>query len=392
MSEETALGGLRVLDLSESVAGQFCSRLLADYGASVILVEPPSGSAIRALPPFRIKAGEIVDSLLFWHLNTDKRSITLDWHQPSGHRILGMLARQADILITDRSLDREAFRAINPRLITCLVSDFGETGPRADWQGSELIHQALGGTMFTTGELGREPLYGMGHRTQYATGVTAYITILAALHARDSETLDAGPTRRGQDVEASVAEAVAAMGQAFATQYQYNGTYFQRERYPNVLRLIHCRDGWAVVFANERWGAICAAFKREELATDPRFSTLVERQKHWREAVALLQESAQHLSVDEVVQEAQKNKAVISKVMNLPDVWEDEHLRVRGFWERVKTPHADRVVLGPVFRMSETPRQPLRPAPGLGQDNSEILGALGITSDEIEQLRAVGIV
>jgi crotonobetainyl-CoA:carnitine CoA-transferase CaiB-like acyl-CoA transferase len=382
---EAALTGTRVLDLSESVAGQYCTRLMADYGASVVLVEPPSGSRVRALGPFKDHGYGDTDSLLFWHLNTGKGSVTLDWQQPSGAAILEELAESADVALVDRSVDRAALRAANPRLVTCLVSDFGEDGPYAGWQGSEMIHQALAGTMLVTGKHDSAPLYGFGHRTSYACGLTAYITSLAALHAREA-------TGEGQDVEASIMESAAAMGQVFASQFFYNGTYFERGKYPNVVSLVRCRDGWVVPFGGIRWGALCKAFNAEELIDDERFAKLPSRQRNWSEVMEVFRHKAADLSADEIVDVGQKGKASVSKIMTVRDLWESPHLRERDFWEEVETESGRRAALGPAFRMSRTPRSPSRAAPEIGRDTPEVLGAIGLAGDERDHLRDAGVI
>jgi crotonobetainyl-CoA:carnitine CoA-transferase CaiB-like acyl-CoA transferase len=354
-----ALEGIRVLDLSESVAGQFCSRIMADHGAAVTLVEPPGGSVIRSRGP-RGRAG---DSLLFWHLNTGKGSIVLDWRTPVGWKHLGELCENADVVIVGPVLDRAPLRAVNPRLITCLVSEFGETGPYAAWQGSEMIHQALGGVMAVTGDEGRQPLYGTGQRAYYTAGATAYIGVMAALLAREL-------TGEGQEVEATTMESVAAIGQNFATQYFYNGTFPIRGRYPNPLVTLQCRDGWVVLFALRRWPEICQVFGVLELAADPRFARLTVRMKNWDEAAAILREQVRGLSAFRLVEEGQARKVAISLAMDLQALQEDRHLRSRGFWQTVAAPDGDRMILGPMFRMSATPRHVTSPAPAPGQDNA----------------------
>jgi crotonobetainyl-CoA:carnitine CoA-transferase CaiB-like acyl-CoA transferase len=361
---------------------------MRDYGASVILVEPPGGSAIRARAPFKDDGRARGVSLLFHHLNTGKASVTLDWTTASGQLLLRELTNDADVIVCGRSpaVDRAALRATNPRLITCLVSDFGEEGPYADWLGSEMIQQALAGTMLVTGHADRPPLYGFGHRTSYATGLSAYITILAAVYARPANQ------DHGQDVEATVMESAASMGQVFASQFFYNQTHFERGRYPNVVSLVRCRDGWLVVFAGLRWGAICRAFDAEELLEDERFAALPARQKNWRQALEILSEKASAMSADDIMTRGQQHKASISRVMTVADLWESPHLRGRGFWQQADTRCGALAVLGPAIRMSLTPRGAPVEAPSAGRDTAAVLNQAGLSTSDIEQLRDIGVV
>ena len=361
---ETALDGLRVVDLSESIAGQFCARLLADYGAEVLLLEPSAGSAIRRRGPFSGRDGT---SLLFRHLNTGKRSLAVDVGSAEGGRVLSELAARADVVVAPpTTIDADALVRRSPGLVVCLVSDFGAGSVYERWTGSELIHQALSGVMFVTGEADRPPLYGLGQRASYAGGVTAYITILAALEARSA-------TGRGQVVEATVAEAVAAMAPPDgAMQFAYSGRYARRGHYPNPIALLRCRDGWVVVFALRNWAALCHAFGAEDLVDDERFATpaaRVQRSAEWR---ALIQERARRLDVDDVMHRAQRGKVSIGRVMTPSDLRACPHLEARSFWETVDAEGESRPVLGPVFQMSETPRRIRRGAPGLGADNAEL--------------------
>jgi crotonobetainyl-CoA:carnitine CoA-transferase CaiB-like acyl-CoA transferase len=352
-----ALAGLRVLDLSETIAGQFCGRLLSDYGAEVVLVEPRDGSAVRRMGPFSRHDGS---SLLFWHLNTGKRSLALDLATQDGARMFGDLASSADVLLASSGIDHEALRARWPRLVVCLVSDFGEGSSLSRWIGSELIHQALSGVMFVTGEAHRPPLYGLGHRASYACGVTAYISVLTALQAR-------AVSGAGQVVEATVAESVAAMAppDGFA-QYAYNGGYARRGSYPNPIALLRCRDGWVVMFGLRNWDAMCEVFDAGELAADERFATPAARvqNQEWR---AVLQARAEQLGVEEVMERSGRARVTVGRVMTPADLWSCPHLRARGYWESVQLDGRERPILGPLFRMSATPRRVIRGAPRLDE-------------------------
>jgi CoA:oxalate CoA-transferase len=239
------LNGLVVVDATTGIAGQWAGRLLADWGADVTLVEPPGGTPTRRMPPLAAhpeqgdpeqgdpeqRDPEQCDpeqgnpatgafSFLFWNLNAGKHAVTADPATPGGRSALAALAADADVVLHDRVLpDRPSPlpASLPPSVVTCEIADFPADGPYAAWHGTEMIHQALAGVMFITGAPGREPLYGVGHRAYYATGVTAFVTVLAAL-------LERRRSGAGQRTAATVLESAAAMGQNLVTQYSYNAT------------------------------------------------------------------------------------------------------------------------------------------------------------------------
>lgn len=355
--------GLRVLDLSETIGGQFCSRMLADFGAEVLLIEPPGGSKIRRLRAEFARVEEIDSSALFWHLNTGKKSVMIDWETDHGKQTLQELLESADVAIVDSDIDGVGLSIDNSGLIVCTISDFGRDGAFAGWAANEMIHWALAGTMFVSGDHDKKPLYGLGYRAYYASGVAAYISIMAALMERAKSGM-------GQNVEVTVAETAAAMGQIFATQYAYSGTFPMRGRYSSPLSLIRCRDGWVIVFGLRRWPAIAEAFDILEYLDDPRFSTVGARIENWTEIDRMLTEKASQLSADEIVARAQAGRASVSKIMTLDDLWDCPHLNERGFWHHVHVGDRDRPVLGPPFILSKTPWCVQGPAPRPGEHSS----------------------
>ena len=347
--DQPALAGVKVIDATSTAAGQFCGRLFADYGAEVILVEPADGAATRAEGPF-----DDVGSLLFRHLNQGKAGFTRRGDAASDPE-LDRLLRDADILLVDAG-DPIAERAGDK--IVCRVSDFGEHGPYRGWRGGEIVHQALSGVMFTTGAQDREPLYGVGRRTAYACGATAYISCLAALLWRDR-------TGETQAVEAITAEATAAMAQNLVTQYSYSRTYASRRQYPGMLAQLKCRDGWLVLFALRGWPAICRIFGSPELAEDPRFDGVAALRRNWPAAVAILRGKAVERGVEELIEQLQRAKVSSARILTLPELIKTPQYAGRGLFRVGGDGKLDS--LGPVFRTSSPHRAPA-PAPELGGD------------------------
>jgi crotonobetainyl-CoA:carnitine CoA-transferase CaiB-like acyl-CoA transferase len=378
-----ALAGIRVIDASDSIAGQFCGRMLADYGAAVTLVEPPCGSSLRRDPPFHPDGV----SLRFFHLNTGKTSVTLDYHKASGRMLLAQLATEADVVIAGAGLDREALRRADRRLVTALVSDFGEDGPLAHWRGTEMIQQALSGAAHRNGTHGHTPLYGAADRAAYGTGVGAYIAILAALYAREESD-------QGQDVAVDVAQTTSSMTNPFMTQYHYSGLVEPRgERRLPLIRVL-CQDGWVGVWVHlHRWRATCSAFGLPDLADDPRFADPKIRLDNWSALNAVFQEVAVRERADDLLHRLLEANAVAARAYRLTELWNDcAHLAERGFWETIDTASGRCPILGPQFRMSATPRQTSGGPPALGEANGRLYGALGISTVERAALRHAGVI
>jgi crotonobetainyl-CoA:carnitine CoA-transferase CaiB-like acyl-CoA transferase len=345
-----ALAGIRVLDVTDSIAGQFCTRMLADFGAEVLLIEPPDGAALRTAP------------LLFRHLNTGKCSVTLDRATSSGMQTLLRLAADAEVIVTDTARDRPLLQAANPDGVFAAVTGFGSDGPLRHWQGSEMIYQALGGLMFASGDAAREPLYGCGDRASYGAGAAAYISILAALFAR-------GRWGFGQSVSVDIAETAAAMANPFVTQFLYNGLVEPRRERRSPLGMLQCRGVWVGFWLHAHlWQGFHEALGLPELAADPRFAQGRARLDHWGDLLAIVQAHVADWAPDELLRRLQERRVVTARAFRLTELRHDcPHLEQRGFWETVATPDGPQTILGPQFRMSATPRRVRGDAPALGR-------------------------
>jgi crotonobetainyl-CoA:carnitine CoA-transferase CaiB-like acyl-CoA transferase len=254
--------------------------------------------------------------------------------------------RTADLVITSFAGPISETLYSDEDHITGLVSDFGNSGPRSGWRGSEMVHQALGGAMYVTGDSDREPLYGCSYRSYFATGLALFSGLLAALQVRD----DAGEAIR-QRVEVSVSETAASMSQNGATIYNYNGTWQRRGDYPGLMERIKCRDGWVVVFALRHWGELCTAFGLPEMATDPRYANPSRRTKNWSSALAAFTEAASKMAADDLVERAQAGKGCVERMNTLEDVLRSPQYLARGF---VRSEEGE-LKLGAAWRLTGSP-------------------------------------
>jgi crotonobetainyl-CoA:carnitine CoA-transferase CaiB-like acyl-CoA transferase len=352
-----ALENIRVLDCTDCIAGQFCGRMLADYGADVTLIEPPAGTATRRAAPFA--PNDPSKSLLFHHLNTGKHSVSLDRASPHSQQRLAELSADADVAIVDTIADRDALTAANPHTVVAFISPFGADGPYANWRGTEMIYQALAGIMRRNGRPDRPPLYGCGDRASYGAGVAAYIAILAALHARETIGI-------GQLVSVDIAETTASMANPFVTQYLYNGMEEPRGRAIPLARL-RCRDGWIGFWLHVHlWPALCDALEAPDLLNDPRFAQGKARLDNWPALEALIQAMVANQSATDLLARLQHRKIVAAPIPRLSALRDDPHLAARHYWDGVSTPSGIGPVLGPQFRFSATPRILRGGPPALG--------------------------
>ena len=360
------LDGIRLLDFSENVAGQYCSRMFCDYGAEVVLVEPPEGSATRRIGPFA--PGDKQDSLIFFHLNCGKRSLALT---PSdiAHGTLASFAPRMDVVVLGGASARyrAEIEAANPMAVIGIIDEFASESGFASWKGGELIVQALSGMMHNNGQLGREPLYGVGHRSAYAAGLVGYVGLTSALFSRRRINV-------GQVVTVDRAETAAAMAFPYVVQHLYNGEIRSRGDQTQSNGQVRCRDGWVCIWIyNHRFSAVCGVLGLPHLVDDPRFATSRERQHNWSELFALVQDAARVWSADKLVAALQAAQVIAAKAPLPSELASDAHLKARDFWQSVQAGSSTRPALGPQFRMSETPRLPPRAAPVLGEANAELL-------------------
>ena len=389
MSEDTALAGvlplsdLTVVEVAESVAGAFCGRMLAAFGARVIKIErPPNGSWTRYAEPQLNGYQSPESGALFLYDNMGKKSVVLDWKNADGMAALLNLVSDADVLIDDwqpktrRSLgiDADTLRSLNPLLVNLSLTPFGLSGPYADWQSSPLVSLALGGYLYLSGEEDREPLMLPGYQAQRLTAMKGYAGLMLALRAREM-------TGRGQPVELSEMEALAALHQFTFVSHQYDGIIRKRAGvrlatgrrtggYP--ITTLPCKDGYITFSASapHQWDYVCAMIGREDLLIDPRFSAFQSLKDAADEIDEILLEWVADKTRQEIVELAAGVYSVpASPVFDLSETMQDGQYIERGLFAQFDHPQDGGTTFPLVpFHMSATqPR--FSPAPSLGEHN-----------------------
>lgn len=389
------LSNIRVLDISEEIAGPFCAKLLAGLGAEVIKIEAPGiGDASRRAGPFVAETPNAERSALFLYLNTGKKGITLDMRQPTGAVMLQRLVQDCDILIESSppgNMDRlglgyTALQRLNPRLIYTAVTPFGQTGPYRDYQGSELVAQAAGGMMHVIGRPDREPLKIGGNAAAYTTGMSAFSATMLALHVRDEQG-------HGQYVDVSAMETMAVAQIHASIQHQFGHAPKRRDS-----TLVRAQDGWVHPgldrgIAEDTWARVCDLMGQPELAGDPRFHTPEARRENQVELTAIIGAWAAAHPKEEIYHTLQGLRTVAGYVATVDDLRTSRQLRARAFFQAIDHPSTGAGVYpGALFTLQDTPWQHGR-APLLGEHNAEVYGErFGYGREALEQLFSAGII
>lgn len=398
---QKALQGIRVLDLSRRISGPYCTKMMAAFGAEVIKVEKPGrGDPARQTGPFLHDQPHPETSALFLYLNTGKKGITLDPEQPSGAALLKRLIRDADVLVENfrpgymnsLGLDYKTLEGPNPGLIMASITGFGQNGPYRDFKGGRLVENALSGYMYINGDPGREPLAGGGEQPAYQGGLHAYTGIMAALISRQM-------TGKGQYIDVSIMECMAALHQFTVNRYVYSGKIQKRtgNRYlwSHPITIYPCQDGYVSISAStdDQAEMLLQLMEMPHLLQDPRFETGFRRLAHADEFDALVRPWFLQRTRKEIIESCQDWRVPAAPVNEIPDLLEEEQYRARDFWVELDHPEAGKhPYAGPPFRLPETPAEYNR-APLLGEHNEEVyLDLPGLTRTEMDRLRQEGII
>jgi crotonobetainyl-CoA:carnitine CoA-transferase CaiB-like acyl-CoA transferase len=390
-----ALEGVRVLDVTQVMAGPFCAMLLADLGADVIKVEPPAGDTTRQFP------GAVgTDSPAFNAVNRGKRSIVLDLKTREAREICVRLARDSDILIENYrpgvmdgfGLGYAALSAMNPALIYASISGYGQTGPSRSKGGFDLVAQGVAGLMSITGERGRSPAKCGVPLTDLGAGLFALTGILAALQHRSR-------TGAGQHIDTSLVDAGIALSVWEATEY-FAGIGIPQpmgsaHRMTAPYQAVRCSDGYITIgAANERlFRRLCELLGHPEWADNPAYADNPRRVARQSELAALIEAVTIHQPRAHWLEMFEANGFPCGPINNYEEVFADPQTIAREMVVETDHPTLGAIrALGTPIKLSATPIDPRRRAPMLGEHTDEVLKERGLSAKEIEGLRASGAV
>jgi crotonobetainyl-CoA:carnitine CoA-transferase CaiB-like acyl-CoA transferase len=403
---DMALSDITILDFTHHISGPYCTKLLADYGAEVIKIERPgSGDPARTIGPFPKDVPHLEKSGTFLHLNTNKRSVTLDLNSESGREIVLKLAQRADIVVESFrpgimagfGLDYSALASVNPALVVTSISNFGQTGPYRDWRASELIFYGMGGELYSTGLASREPVkMGATVGLYQAGAIAAYASLSASFTARE--------TGAGEHIDISIMETQAGSidrRMSMLLAYQYNAEISGRAvdgndgfgGYPNGV--YPCADGYFQITGGTRYfSRIVEMLGNPEELQDARWYT-PEAQSDSElagEFDAIFYPWILERTKSEVWSEAQKAKVLSGPLNTMEDIANDKVFQSRDVFTKIEHPVAGELTYpGRPFIMEHTPWSIRRPAPRLGEHTGEVQSELGYSPTEISSFREEGI-
>jgi len=391
-----ALQGLKVIEMGQLIAGPFASKLLGEFGADVIKIEPPGvGDPLRKWR--KIKDG----TSLWWHVQSrNKRSLTLDLKQAEAQDIVRQLVAEADVLVENFrpgtlegwGLSYEALKTINPRLIMLRISGYGQTGPYRDLPGFGVIGEAMGGLRHLSGYPGQAPVrvgISIGDSLSSLYGV---IGVLLALQER-------ARSGEGQEIDVALYESVFAMMESLIPEYDAFG--YIREPAGSALPGITpsnsypCKDGSYVLIAGNGdsiYKRLMSLIGRDDLGNDPRLAQNDGRSQHAELIDGAIAEWTAQRGRDEVIEALKGARVPAGYPYTAADIVSDPHYLARQMIEQVQTSVGPLRVPGVLPKLSRTPGRIGSGGPQLGEHNDDILAGLGLSAEQVAGLRERGII
>ena len=401
-SPQGPLAGLRVLELGHYVSAPFCTRLLADLGATVIKVEPPGSG-----DPMRANGKQVNGRSLWWSsLSRNKQLVTLDLRQPDGQELARELIARTDVVVENFragqlekwNLGWDDIQAINPRAVFVRISGFGQDGPYSQRVCFAPIAEAAGGLTYVTGgQAGSAPVRPNISLGDSITGLNAFGMLLAAVYERD-----VGGTGRGRCIDIAMAESVFAMMDAAISEYGK----LDAIRAPSASTVVFAPSasfkggdgGWVYVTAsgNAVFHRLARAIGQPELITDTRFIENADRVAHRAELEQIIGIWAAGLDAAEIERRLNDASVPASKVFSMADCAHDPHYAARGSVLRVQDPHAGELLHPPIaakFDAAGSQPHVAWAGGGLGENNEAVYGELlGVTPERLRELAAAGVV
>jgi crotonobetainyl-CoA:carnitine CoA-transferase CaiB-like acyl-CoA transferase len=405
--EDTLLKGLQILDLADEKAS-FCSKLLADFGAEVIKIERPSGDASRWIGPFWKNIPHPEKSLSFWYNNTNKLAIALNLEVRWGREIFRQLASKTDVIIETfapgylerLNLGYEILSKINPRLILVSVTGFGQTGPYKQYKSCDIIASATGGQMYVCGAPDTPPLKPYGEQSYYVASLFAAIGILIALRGRNHNG-------RGQHIDVSLQEAVAATLEHVLPDYFYDGVVVSRRQGNSPQNcsfcLLPCKDGYILLMLEMEWDILVNLLDSEGIAKDLKEEKWQEeeyRRQHFNYIVDILTCWTKSHTRTELFELGQLMRLPWAPVSTLEEMVNSPQLLARNFFVSVEHPDLHETKAshykypGTPYRFDiQRSKFNVRRAPLIGEHNTQVYQEkLGLAPDDLERLSANNVI
>jgi CoA:oxalate CoA-transferase len=384
------LGDIKVLEISEGVAGPHCGRYLSALGAEVVKIEmPPNGDWARNASPFLSGPNEVETGSLFAYNNPGKKSVLLDWKTAEGLSFLDNIVGRFDVLIEDWDLntreaigiDKDRFTSINDRLLDISITPFGLEGPYSRWSSSPIIQLALGGYLYLTGSPGKEPLMLPGHQPDYLTGLNASNAVHIALWERER-------SGKGQFLEMSMMETLATLHQFTYEMFTFdnvlrnrNGNQWQKQgSFASYgISTIKCKDGYLCigVSGEDQWERLCLMIEREDLIKDPNFDTRQKRAAQADKLDAIVIDWVGDRSRFEIFKESSEVWGIpTAPVLNMAEILKDDQFLHKEIFE-APLMNMETGALFPTFPFKATELQPeLGKVPELGTYTEEFFEAM----------------
>jgi benzylsuccinate CoA-transferase BbsE subunit len=401
------LAGLRVLEVAGPL-GEYCGKLFADLGADVILVEPPGGASSRREGPFVDQVPGIERSLTFSYLHTSKRGITLDLDSVAGQQLFRRLAAQAGLVVESepagamqaRGLGYEALKAEQPSLVYTSITPFGSEGPYVDYEATDLVLLAMGGLLYLGGYGDGEPIRAHGNQALLAAGQFAAIGSLLAV-------LEAEQSGQGQFVDVSAQECVVMAHETAIQFYDLEKVVRRRtgeDQRQAGLGVYPCKDGHIYLLVGglaRFWDELVNWLEGEGVAgaeelRDPKWQTLEFAQSEEGKArfLEIFRPFTMRHTKAELYEAGKQQRLPLCPVNTPADLASSPQLQARNYLTIVQSDGLGRALEmpGAPYQLSATPWRVQRPAPGLGEHNSEIFAEVQVTADDLARLSAAGVI
>lgn len=399
-----ALEGVRIVEFGQAVSAPYCAKLFADYGADVIKVEPRIGDVARHWGPFPGDVPHPEKSGTFFFLNTNKKGVTLDVATGRGRELFLELVRQADMVIEnhlprrmrDWCVDYAALAAVNPNLVMISITPFGQTGPCSEWNGSDLnAFHLTGASSRYCGRPNEEPLEHGTFSADFFGATTAAAWGLAAVYGRRV----AGG---GQHIDVSCAEAIAALftGSQNIGALAQDGKFDRRTGVGMSLgapaTILPCKDGhvWILALETAQWNGLARVMGNPEWMQMEMFQEMLVRAQNADAMYPLIEQWTLEHSKWEIMEQCQAVGCPVTAVFTVAEAAEHPHLQAREYLVELEHAALGKIrTLGAPFKLPQSPGGPCRPAPLLGEHNSEVYGALlGLHATDLATLRGASVI